>query len=55
MSKYEFDYCKECGNKLSFEEEHDTCTSCKKHKQFIDGKMPSTGDIFLMTMRKYDD
>ena len=54
MSKYEFENCKKCGSKLIFEGEYDTCTACKKHKQFMEGKTPSTGDIFLMKMRKYD-
>ena len=55
MTKYEFEYCKECRSKLLYEQEYDLCTSCSKHKQFKEGKRPSTGDIFLMKMRKYDE
>jgi len=54
MTKYEFEYCK-CGQKLLFEEEYDTCTSCSKRKKLMEGKMPSMGNIFLYKPREYDD
>jgi len=56
MTKYKFENCKICGDKLYFEEETDTCIGCRKRKQFYEtSKTPCTSDIFLMKMRKYNN
>jgi hypothetical protein len=52
MSKYEYEYCKECGSRLIWEEEYDVCIYCKKNKQLKRGCLITTGDIFLMRLRK---